>query len=52
VAKNPKDVPDYFLPEQHWRLSFQEQERQLIANKVRLKPVGRLLKVLSQIIFW
>jgi hypothetical protein len=51
VAKKPKDVPDYVLPERHWRLSFQEQERQLIANKGRLKPVDRLLKVLSQIIF-
>jgi cyclic GMP-AMP synthase len=48
VAKKPKNVPDYFLPERHWRLSFQEQERQLIANKGRLKPVGRLLKKLKK----
>jgi hypothetical protein len=48
VAKKPKDVPDYVLPERHWRLSFQEQERQLIANKGRLKPVGRLLKKLKK----
>jgi hypothetical protein len=52
VAKQPKNVPNYFHPRRHWRLSFQEQERKLIANKGRLKPVGRLLKVLSQIMFW
>jgi hypothetical protein len=48
VAKKPKNISDYeyeytFL-ERHWRLSFQEQERKLIADKGRLKPVGRLLK--------
>jgi cyclic GMP-AMP synthase len=48
VAKKPKNVPDYFLPERHWRLSFQEQERQLIAQKGRLKPVGRLLKKMKK----
>jgi cyclic GMP-AMP synthase len=48
VAKQPKDVPNYFYPGRHWRLSFQEQERKLIANKGRLKPVGRLLKKIKK----
>ncbi|XP_068914558.1 cyclic GMP-AMP synthase-like receptor [Tenebrio molitor] len=48
VAKKPKNVPDYFLPKRHWRLSFQEQERQLILQKWRLKPVGRLLKKMKK----
>jgi cyclic GMP-AMP synthase len=48
VAKQPKNVPNYFHPGRHWRLSFQEQERKLIANKGRLKPVGRLLKKIKK----
>jgi hypothetical protein len=44
VAKKPKDVPDYYLHGRHWRLSFQEQERELIADKGKLMAAGRLLK--------
>jgi hypothetical protein len=40
VAKKPKDVQDYVLPERHWRLSFRSQERQLIANKGKTEASG------------
>jgi hypothetical protein len=52
VAKKPKNISDheyeYRFLERHWRLSFQEQERKLIADKGRLKPVGRLLKKMKK----
>ncbi|XP_019878052.1 cyclic GMP-AMP synthase-like receptor [Aethina tumida] len=39
----PKPLPDS-TKSHYWRLSFQEQERELINNKGRLKPALRLLK--------
>ncbi|KAJ3644769.1 hypothetical protein Zmor_022474 [Zophobas morio] len=41
VPKNPKDSADV---SRFWRLSFQEQERVMIDNKLTLKPTLKLLK--------